>query len=168
MLHPQLCFHHPNHGILKLEPWGHLCENIPVKTSGNFSKIKCRCYWYVHVPTAKMSFDEIFYLTALQSRVYYVFFNYKNKNTLHPAVRSNILSKLILASCVWYSDRAYYWVCVLLKDMGRRLPLRLQYSLYQGQQGDVSQSVRGNYKNRFWWGQNLTAVYFFIYYIGQF
>ena len=41
-----------------------------------------------------------------------------------------------------------YWVCVLIKDIGRRLPLQLQCS-YQDQQGDVSQSVRGNYKTRF-------------------
>ena len=33
--------------------------------------------------------------------------------------------------------------------IGRRLPLELQCSLYQGQQGDVSKSVRGNYKTRF-------------------
>ena len=33
---------------------------------------------------------------------------------------------------------------------GRRLPVGLQQcSLYQGQQGDVGQSVRGNYKTRF-------------------
>ena len=31
-----------------------------------------------------------------------------------PAVRSNILSKLIFASCVWYSDRAHYGLCVLI------------------------------------------------------
>ena len=30
--------------------------------------------------------------------------------------------------------------------------------MYQGQQGDVNQSVRGNYKTRVWGGQNLTAV----------
>ena len=47
--------------------------------------------------------------------------------------------------CVWYSDRAYYGLCVLINDIGRRLPLQLQCS-YQGQQGDVRQSVRGNYK----------------------
>ena len=46
------------------------------------------------------------------------------------------------------SDRAYYGLCVLIKDIGRRLPLELQCS-YQGQQGDVRQSVRGNYKTRF-------------------
>ena len=45
--------------------------------------------------------------------------------------------------CVCYSDRAYYGLCVLTKDIGRRLPLELQCS-YQGQQGDVCQSVRGN------------------------
>ena len=63
---------------------------------------------------------------------------------------------LIFASCAWYSDRAYYGLCVLIKDIGRRPPSQLQCS-YQGQQGDVSQSVRGNYKTRFWGGQNLTA-----------
>ena len=46
------------------------------------------------------------------------------------------------------SDRAYYGLCILIKDIGRRLPLQLQCS-YQGQQGDISQSVRGNYKTRF-------------------
>ena len=36
-------------------------------------------------------------------------------------MRSNILSKLIFASFAWYSDRAYYGLCVLIKDIGRRL-----------------------------------------------
>ena len=72
-------------------------------------------------------------------------------------MRSNILSKLIFASCVWYYDRAYFGLCVLIKDTGRRLPLQLQQCSYQGQLGDVRQSVRGNYKTRFWEGQNLTA-----------
>ena len=36
-----------------------------------------------------------------------------------------------------------------MKGIGRRLPLEVQCSLCQGQQGDVSQSVRGNYKTRF-------------------
>ena len=54
-------------------------------------------------------------------------------------------SKLIFASCVYYSDRAYYGLCVLIKDIGRRLPLQLQCS-YQGQQGDVSHSVRETVK----------------------
>ena len=68
-------------------------------------------------------------------------------------MRSKIWSKLIFASCVWHSDRAYYWVRVLIKqDIGRRFPLQLQCSLYQGQQGDVSQSVRGNCKVRFFLG----------------
>ena len=43
-----------------------------------------------------------------------------------PAVRSNILSKLIFASCVWYSDRAHYGLYVLIKYTARRLPLQLQ------------------------------------------
>ena len=59
------------------------------------------------------------------------------------------MSKLIFASCVWYSDRAYYWVRVLIEDIGRRLPLELLCSLYQGQQGDVSHSVHGNLQNPF-------------------
>ena len=37
---------------------------------------------------------------------------------------------------------------VLIKDIGRRLSLQLQCS-YQGQQGVVSQSVRGNYESGF-------------------
>ena len=72
-------------------------------------------------------------------------------------MRWNIWSKLIFASCVWYSDRAYYGLCILIKGIGRRLTLQLQCS-YQGQQGDVSQSVRGTYNTRFWGGQNITAV----------
>ena len=56
-----------------------------------------------------------------------------------------------------YSDRVYYGFCVLIKDISRRLPWQLQCR-YQGQQGDGSHSVRGNYKTRFWGGQNLTAV----------
>ena len=55
-------------------------------------------------------------------------------------MRVNILSKLIFARCVWYSDRAYYGLCVLIKDIGRRLPLQLQQCSYQDQQGDVRQS----------------------------
>ena len=82
---------------------------------------------------------------------------YYKKWKYTPAVRSKISSKLIFASCLWYSDRAHYELCVLIKDIGRRLPLQLQSS-YQGQQDDFSQSVRGNYKTRFWGGQNLTAV----------
>ena len=82
---------------------------------------------------------------------------YYKKWKYTPAVRSKISSKLIFASCVWYSDRAYYEFWVLIEDIGRRLPLQLQCSC-QGQQGDFSQSVRGNFKTRFWGGQNLTAV----------
>ena len=52
--------------------------------------------------------------------------------------------------CVILLSRAYYWLCVLKKDTGRRLPLELQQCSYQGEQGgDVSQSVRGNYETRF-------------------
>ena len=75
-----------------------------------------------------------------------------------PAVRSKILSKLIFASCVWYSDRAYWRLCVLVEDISRWLPLQQLQCSYQGQQGDVRKSVRGNYKTRFWGGQDLRAV----------
>ena len=46
--------------------------------------------------------------------------------------------------CVILRSRVLLGVCVLVKDIGRRLPLQLQCS-YQGQQGDDSQSVRGWY-----------------------
>ena len=93
----------------------------------------------------------IFYFVPTYLWIYYQKWKYTS------AVRSNILSKLIFASCVWYFDCAYCGLCALIKDIGRRLPLELQCS-YQGQQGDQSQSVRGNYKTRLWGGQNLTAV----------
>ena len=50
------------------------------------------------------------------------------KYTPAPAVRSKILSKLISASCVCYSERACYGGCVLNKgiyQVGRRPPLEL-------------------------------------------
>ena len=59
--------------------------------------------------------------------------------------------------CAILRSRVLPVVCPHVKDIGRRLPLQLHRS-YQGQQGDVSQSVRGNYKTRFWGGQNLTVV----------
>ena len=40
-------------------------------------------------------------------------------------------------------------VCVVIKNIGRRLPLEPQCILYKGEQGDVNQSVRGNIKTRF-------------------
>ena len=48
--------------------------------------------------------------------------------------------------------------CVLVEDIGRRLLLELQFSLYQDQQGDANQSVRESYKTGFGGGQKLTAV----------
>ena len=54
---------------------------------------------------------------------------YYKKWKYTPAVRSKISSKLIFERiCVWYSDRAHYELCVLIKDIGRRLPLKLQCS----------------------------------------
>ena len=50
-------------------------------------------------------------------------------------------------------------MCVLIKDIGRRGHSPWNDSVaYQGQHGDVSQSVRGNYKTRFRGGHNLTAA----------
>ena len=50
--------------------------------------------------------------------------------------------------CVILRSRVLLGVCPI-KDTGRRLPFELQCSLYQGQQGDVSQSVRTNFKTCF-------------------
>ena len=44
---------------------------------------------------------------------------------MHSSCEFEDSSKLIFASCVFYSDRAYYCVYVLIKDIGRRLPLEL-------------------------------------------
>ena len=85
------------------------------------------------------------------------FATYYKKWKYTSAVRSKISSRLIFASCVWYSDRAHYELCALIMDIGRGLPLQLQCS-YQGHQGDFRQSVRGNYKTRFWGGQSRSAV----------
>ena len=70
------------------------------------------------------------------------------KKKYTPAVRSNILSKLIVASCVLILRSRVLRVVCPHKYIGRRLPLQLQCS-YQGQQGEVRQSVRGNYKTPF-------------------
>ena len=68
----------------------------------------------------------------------------KAKNTLQLCVRSEISPKLIFCK-LCDTPIARITGCVLMKDIGPRLPLELQSS-YQGQQGDVNQSVRGNYK----------------------
>ena len=34
-----------------------------------------------------------------------------------------IETQILQAVCDTYSDRAYYWVCVLVKDVGPRFPL---------------------------------------------
>ena len=59
--------------------------------------------------------------------------------------------------CVILRSRVLRLVASSTIYRGRRLPLQLQCS-YQGQEGDVRQSVRGNYKTRFRGEQNLTAV----------
>ena len=54
-----------------------------------------------------------------------------------------------------------------MKDIGQRLSLELQCG-YQGQQGDVSQSVRGNYKTRFICYKYVTRYIYVIYAIYMF
>ena len=77
-------------------------------------------------------------------------YKYILKLKMHSTCELEEFVELIFGSCVCYSYRAYYWVCVLVKNIGRRLSLEPQCSLlYQGQQGDVHQSVRGNDKTRF-------------------
>ena len=95
---------------------------------------------YVYVIQFFIGVHAVFAYTYLY--IYYKKWKYPS------AGRSKISSKLIFASCLWYSDRAYYELCVLIRDIGRPLPLQLHDS-YQGQQYDFSQSVRGNYKTRF-------------------
>ena len=55
-------------------------------------------------------------------------------------VRSKILSILIFATCVILRSRISLGVCLCQRyRLGRRLPVELQCSLHQGQQGDVNQ-----------------------------
>ena len=61
----------------------------------------------------------------------------------------DFIETIIYKLCVILRSHVLLGVCVLIKDTGRRLPLELQCSLHQGQQGDVSQSVHENYKARF-------------------
>ena len=73
-------------------------------------------------------------------------------------MRSNILSKLIFASCDTPIARITGCVSSLRIWVGDSPGKLYSQCSYQGQQGDVSQSVRGNYKTRFWGGRNLTTV----------
>ena len=61
---------------------------------------------------------------------------------------------------VCHSPIARITLCVLTKYISRRLTLELQRSLYQGQQGDVNQSVSAETVKPvcFRGGKNLTAV----------
>ena len=49
-----------------------------------------------------------------------------------PAVRSEISSKLVFATCVQHSDRAYYRVCALIKNIDRRLLFELACTRVNG------------------------------------
>ena len=66
------------------------------------------------------------------------------QSSLYQGQQGDVNQNLVhmgLVYFIWdYSDRAYYWVFIVIKDIGRRLPLELQSSLYQGQQDDVNQS----------------------------
>ena len=84
--------------------------------------------------------------TELKSTRYvyiYIFFSMYRKGSniitikIHFSCEIEYFVKTHLCKlCVIHSDRAYYGLCVRIKDIGRRLPLQLQCS-YQGQQGDV-------------------------------
>ena len=67
-------------------------------------------------------------------------------------VRSKILSKLICCKLYVILRSRVLGVDNIVCPIRRRLPLELQTAVcrtsYQGQQGDVSQSVRGNYKKK--------------------
>ena len=74
---------------------------------------------------------------------------YKNKKHSSCEIEDFVETHLCkLSVCDTPIARITGCVSSLFKDIGRRLPLKLQCS-YQGQQGDVRQSVRGNYKTRF-------------------
>ena len=49
-------------------------------------------------------------------------------------------------------------MCVFITGVGQGLPSEPQCGLYQGKQGEVSQSVRGKTNTRFIEGRNLAAV----------
>ena len=74
----------------------------------------------------------------------------KNKNTFQLWDQRFYVETHLWKLCVILRSRLF-GLCVLIKGIGWRLPLQLQCS-YQGQQGDASQSVRGNYKTRLWGG----------------
>ena len=75
---------------------------------------------------AKLSLNHSIGRTHIWRFFQFFIINNWKKWKYTPAVRTKISSKLIFASCVWYSDRAHYELCVLIKDIGRRLPLQLQ------------------------------------------
>ena len=72
---------------------------------------------------------------------------YLNQTRIHSSYEMEYLVETNLAaSCVRDFEIECFWVRVLIKDRGRRLPLELQCSLYQGQQGYANQSVRETLK----------------------
>ena len=74
----------------------------------------------------------------------------KNKKYT-PAAKSKILSEIFFARCMILRSHVLLGVCPYWRYRSSATPLgTTQCSLYQGQQGDVSQSVRGNCKKWFW------------------
>ena len=64
-----------------------------------------------------------------------------------PLPLPNIIKIKIHSSCkIEDFIESHYWVCGLIKDTDRRLPYKLRCRKYQGQQGDVSQSVRYHHR----------------------
>ena len=84
-------------------------------------------------------------------RLWIIWYSKKQKKYT-PGVRLKISSKVMFTSCVWYSDRAYYWVCVLVEDIVRRLPLELACTrvnkvMFTNLCAEAIKSFRGGDKN---------------------
>ena len=95
-----------------------------------------------------MLYDAVWYDFDLDTSTKRIMSQILQKSKTHSSCEmEDFVEKLIFASCVCYSDRAYYWVCVSSTNIGRRL--RLEPDCTKGQQGDVNQSVHGNYKTLF-------------------
>ena len=63
-------------------------------------------------------------------------------------IRRNYLRKLCDTP-----NRAYYWVCILIKDIDRRLPFELQQcslSSYQGDMHDCRYTIHTPYRLKTW------------------
>ena len=68
---------------------------------------------------------------------------YKNKKHSSCEIEGFVETHLCQLCVILRSHVLRVVLCVLMKDLSRRLPLQLQCS-YQGQHGEISQSVREN------------------------